>query len=115
MKTFEIGTLGVDQGEVVLFSDFETDGDMWAGDGPREKRVPVVFSETFDSEPAVRVSISMYDGSNNANTRFDIQAEGVSPQGFDIVFRTWGDSKVARARASWQAIGALSTEEVWDI
>jgi len=115
MKTFEIGTVGLDQGDVNLFSDFEDGGPMWSGDGPRETRVPVAFSESFNADPVVTVSVSMFDASNGANIRFEIQAEGVSPTGFDIVFRTWGDSKFARARASWNAIGALSTEEVWDI
>lgn len=115
MKTFQIGTLGVDQGEVVLFSDFDTDGKMWTGEGPRQIRMPVAFSDAFGGDPVVQVSVSMFDASSGANIRFDIQAEGITPQGFDIVFRTWGDSKVARVRAQWQAIGTLTTEEVWDI
>lgn len=115
MKTFEIGMVGVDQGEVTLFSDFENDGTMWSGEGARDARVAVAFSQPFGEIPVVTVAMSMFDASSGSNIRFDIQAEGVTPQGFDIVFRTWGDSKVARARASWQAIGPVTTEEVWDI
>lgn len=105
----------MEQGDVPLFSDFEDSGEMWAGDGPRQSRIPVAFSEDFNDLPAVMVNVSMFDASNDSNMRYDIQAEGISPKGFDIVFRTWGDTKVARVRASWQAIGALRTEEVWDI
>ena len=36
------------------------------------------------------------------------KAEGISPEGFEIVFRTWGDTKVARVRVAWQAIGAAT-------
>jgi len=115
MKTIEIGAIGIDNGEVALFSDFENDGQMWTGDGPREVRVPVQFSDNFASEPSVSVTVSMFDASSGANIRFDIQADAVTPVGFDIVFKTWGDSKFARARAKWQAIGAMSAEEVWDI
>lgn len=115
MQTFDVGQLGIDQGETVLFSDFEDGGEMWTGDGPRQTRLPVAFSEAFSAAPIVNVSITMFDASSGSNIRFDIQAEGVTPQGFDIVFRTWGDSKVARVRAKWQAIGSISAEEVWDI
>lgn len=115
MQTFDVGQLGIDQGEAVLFSDFEDGGEMWTGDGPRQVRLPVAFSEAFSAVPIVNVSITMFDASSGSNTRFDIQAEGVTPQGFDVVFRTWGDSKVARVRAKWQAIGSISAEEVWDI
>ena len=115
MKRFEVGMMAVDHGDVVLFTDFENDGEMWTGDGPRECRVPVAFQDSFSDDPIVTVSISMFDASSGSNTRFDIQAEAVTPAGFDIVFRTWGDSKVARARARWQAIGSVETEEVWDI
>lgn len=115
MKKFEIGTLGIDSGEEVLFSHFQDNGAMWVGDGQREVRIAVVFSERFNAEPVVNVAVSMFDASKGANIRFEIRPEKVTPKGFDIVFRTWGDSKFARARASWQAIGTLSTEEVWDI
>jgi hypothetical protein len=32
-----------------------------------------------------------------------------------IVFRTWGDTRVARVRADWLAIGALPHEDDWEI
>ena len=115
MKTFEVGTVGIDSGEVVLFNDFKNDGPMWVGEGDREARILVSFANSFSTEPVVTVAVSLFDASNAANIRFEIQAENVTPKGFDIVFRTWSDSKFARARATWQAIGALSTEEVWDI
>ncbi|SEV92967.1 H-type lectin domain-containing protein [Cognatiyoonia koreensis] len=107
--------VGIDQGDVVLFSDFEHDGDMWTGEGPRKISVPVTFSESYDSPPSVTVSISMFDMSNEAFSRADVQAEKVTKSGFAITFRTWGDTKIARVRVAWQSIGALSSEDAWDI
>ncbi len=107
--------VGVDQGDVVLFSDFEHDGEMWTGDGPRLIRKHVDFADAYDLAPVVTVSLSMWDMSNGANMRADVKAEKVDRTGFDIVFRTWGDTKVARVRVAWQAIGPVSDEEAWDI
>jgi len=53
MKRFRNHMLGVEQGDLLLFSDFEDDGPMWSGSGDREHRTSVTFSETFRSEPAV--------------------------------------------------------------
>ena len=115
MKRFKSSCIGIDQGEVVLFSDFEHDGVMWTGEGPRQTRAYVQFSDTFLDIPAVRVGLTMWDMSNAANARADITAEDVTQKGFAILFRTWGDTKVARVRVNWQAIGPLQDDEVWDL
>lgn len=107
--------MGVDQGEIVLFSDFEHDGEMWTGEGPRVIHAKVVFTTPFASIPAVKVGLTMWDMSNAANMRADIAAESVTPTGFSVAFRTWGDSKVARVRAGWMAIGELPDDELWEI
>ena len=115
MRKISSHRLGIDHGDVVLFSAFEDDGEMWTGDGPRLHREPVVFSESFAVAPVVTVGVSMFDMSNETNMRMDVKAEGVSPEGFDIDFRTWGDTKVARVRVAWQALGAVSDDEAWDL
>ncbi len=107
--------LGIDRGSTVLFSDFEHGGQMWAGEGAREARSDVAFSEPFVTAPMVHVGMSMWDSVGSANQRMDIAAENVTPRGFEIVFRTWGDSKVARVRADWLAMGEVSHEEDWDV
>lgn len=88
---------------------------MWTGHGPRELRREVTFSEPFLSEPAVQVSLSMWDMDQKTNQRADISAESVTLEGFTIVFRTWGDTRVARVRADWQAIGEIRGEDDWHI
>ena len=115
MRKMENSVIGIDQGDVVLFSDFEHDGEMWTGDGSRNTRMTVAFSEKYIDRPVVYVSVSMLDASNETNIRFDVQAEDITNAGFVIVFRTWGDTKVARCRVAWQSMGAVRADDVWDL
>jgi hypothetical protein len=47
--------------------------------------------------------------------RADVTAEAVTEKGFDMVFRTWGDTKVARVRIAWTALGELEDADAWDV
>jgi hypothetical protein len=49
------------------------------------------------------------------NARADIRAENVTETGFDLVLRTWSDTRVARVSSSWLAIGGVADPEQWDI
>jgi hypothetical protein len=115
MKRLRNSLVGVDQGSTVIFSDFANNGPMWSGEGPREASVEVTFTERFRSIPAVHVSMSMWDTSGSINQRADLRAEDVSETGFFLVFRTWGDSKIARVRGDWMAIGELSHDDDWKL
>ncbi|MBS8226733.1 H-type lectin domain-containing protein [Vannielia litorea] len=115
MKRLRNHLVGVDEGSVVLFSDFEDGGEMWTGTGPRQSRRAISFSETFRSPPTVMVTLAMWDMDQKTNQRADISATGITEAGFEIVFRTWGDTRVARVRASWMAIGELRHEDDWEI
>ena len=115
MRRFRNRITGVDQGSLMLFSDFETGGDMWTGEGARELRQTVEFSERYMSAPVVNVSISLWDIDQKSNQRTDITAENIRSDQFEIVFRTWGDTRVARIRADWLAIGDLADDEIWDV
>ena len=106
--------MGIDQGSKVLFSDFVTDGAMWTGEGDREIRMKIKFSEAFVDSPAVMVGMSMWDIDQATNSRIDISAENVTKKDFDIVFRTWGDTKVARIRADWTAFGEVPDDDDWE-
>lgn len=88
---------------------------MWTGHGPRQMRHVVEFEEPFSKVPLVEVSVSMLDIDQSANYRFDISAEDVTEEGFSIVFRTWGDTKIARVRADWIAFGTVRYEDDWDL
>ena len=115
MKRISSHPVGIAQGSRLMFSDFANDGPMWTGSGPRESRHIITFSEPFAAPPAVMVGISMWDMDAQTNLRADIMAERVTEKGFDLVFRTWSDTRVARIRADWTAIGPLPDEDAWDI
>lgn len=115
MKKYSSTRIGVAQGSLVLFSDYQDGGVMWTGEGPRELRRVVVFEEPFREPPAVHVSLSMWDIDQKHNPRMDISADMVTAEGFVIVFRTWGDTRVARVRADWLAIGGCAHEDDWDV
>ncbi len=115
MRKFRSHLLGVAQGSELLFSDFEHDGEMWTGSGPREFRLAVKFPESYARPPVVHVSISMWDMDAGFNQRADISAENIGRDGFDIVFRTWQDSRVARIRADWTALGEVDDDEAWEL
>ncbi len=115
MKRLRNHTVGVDSGDVVLFSDYEDGGEMWTGRGQRERRRHIKFSEPFKSAPTVQMSLSLWDVDAATVMRADMTAESVTKNGFDMVFRTWGDTRVARVRIAWTAIGELSEADDWDV
>lgn len=115
MKQIKTDCVGIDQGSVVLFSDYQEGGDMWTGKGAREVRKYVRFSSNYVAPPAVSVGITMWDMDQKTNQRADISADDISERGFFLVFRTWSDTRVARIRADWMSIGALRDESQWDV
>ena len=58
MKRLRSRLMGIDQGDTVLFSDFENDGEMWTGRGQRERRRRIKFSEPLDMPPNIQTSVS---------------------------------------------------------
>lgn len=115
MKRLRSHLIGIDQGEVTLFSDFEDGGEMWTGTGPRERRRPVWFSQKFRGVPAVQVTVSLWDVDTDSAVRAELTAENVTDARFEVVFRTWLDTRVARVRVAWTAIGELADDDDWDI
>jgi hypothetical protein len=115
MKRFSTGSIGIQQGSRVLFSDYADGGAMWTGKGDRESRHVITFKEPFVEPPAVMVGIAMWDIDHQRNARADIAAEKITAKGFHLVFRTWDDTRVARVRAEWTAIGAVKDDDDWDV
>lgn len=115
MRRIRSHLLGVEQGEVVLFSDFDSNGPMWTGDGARQVRQVVTFAEAFLDVPSVRVWLTMWDIAHTATSRTDIAAWDVQRESFSIVFRTWGDTRVARVRAGWLALGPVRDDDDWEV
>ncbi|MHA6344713.1 H-type lectin domain-containing protein [Roseivivax sp. CAU 1761] len=115
MKTLRSHLIGIDQGDVEVFSEFAEGGAMWTGAGPRERRRAVRFARAFRAPPAVHVSLSLWDMDREANIRAEVVAEAIATDGCDLVFRTWSDSRVARARLAWLAIGELPSDDDWQL
>lgn len=115
MKRLHSHTVGVENGDTLLFSDYEDGGEMWTGRGQRERRKHLRFSEPFSEPPTVQLSPSLWDLDATTVLRAEFEAEAVTKRGFDMVFRTWGDTRVARMRISWMAIGMLVEEDDWDV
>ncbi|SEN35932.1 H-type lectin domain-containing protein [Pseudorhodobacter antarcticus] len=115
MKRFSAQTIGIQQGSRVMFSDFADGGVMWTGQGPRESRHIVKFPEAYVAAPVVTVSLSMWDMDQKTNSRADLSAEAITAEGFHLVFKTWGDTQVARVRADWTAIGRAKDEDDWEL
>lgn len=116
MKKLRSSYIGIDQGTVTLFSDFEENGKMWIGKGPREVRHTISFSEAYLSAPSVMVNYSLLDLDSDTNPRLELQADNVTETGCDVVFRTWSDTKVARIRINYTAIGEVrDPDEEWDV
>lgn len=115
MQEISSRLIGIDQGDELLFSDFEDDGEMWTGAGQRERRRKLKFSRAYQAPPAVFVALSMWDMDSGPNARAEVTAEEIDRKGCVIVFRTWGDSRVARARVRWMAIGPLPSDDDWDL
>jgi hypothetical protein len=109
------GPLGIVQGTVLLFADFADGGPMWTGAGPRAVRREIRFEAPFAAPPAVIAGVSLWDLDRETNMRADLAAEAVTAAGFVLVFRTWGDTRVARIRADWTAIGPLPEDDLWEV
>lgn len=89
-----------------IFNHVDGNEPMWAGEGDRSVKLQVAFAAPFQRPPHVTIGISGIDASRAQNLRFNITAEDVTREGFVLSFVTWDDTKIARASASWSAIGA---------
>jgi hypothetical protein len=88
-----------------LFNHVDDNGPMWADSGDREVRFKLQFATSFQRPPHITLGISGMDSSCTQNLRFSLSTDLVTPEGFVIVFKTWGDTKIARASVNWSAIG----------
>ncbi len=115
MRKLDTKLIGIDQGEAILFSEYESGGTMWTGEGERTRRHPVRFAERYREPPVVHCALSMWDIDSGTNARVEVSAESITETGYDIVFRTWADTHIARARVRWMAIGEVFHEDDWDL
>lgn len=100
---------------MALFSHFDSDGEMWAGKGERSIRHRVQFNIEFMKSPIVQIAITFMDADSNQHLRYMLIADNVSKNNFDIVFKTWSDSRFARVWVNWTAIGEKRDPQMWDV
>lgn len=105
----------VGKGEV--FNHVNTNDYMWSGEDDRVVRQTIHFDVPFSSLPMVSVGVTAIDASRAQNQRYHLRTENIIAFGFDLVFVTWDDTKIARASASWTATGSqkLKMRSVEDI
>lgn len=115
MKVISSTHVGIDQGQVNLFSHFENNGPMWSEEGPRESLKQVVFSKEYLQPPAVHCSVSMWDADTTRNIRVDVTARDITTTGCTISLKSWGDTRLARARVAWISIGEVRSDDDWII
>ncbi|KMK66578.1 H-type lectin domain-containing protein [Puniceibacterium sp. IMCC21224] len=115
MKKLRATTIGVDQGKVELFSEFAEGGEMWVGSGTRERRQYIPFSTSYRTPPTVHLSFALWDVDRSANLRADLMTENLGTDGFDMVFRTWADTRIARVHVAWMSIGEVASDDDWDL
>lgn len=115
MRRLSNHLIGIQQGSHIMFSDFEDGGQMWTGTGPRESRARLDFDEPFKTPPAILTALAMFDMDEGSNQRADLSHGNVTITGFDLIFRTWGDTRIARIRADWTAIGEIAATDEWDV
>ena len=102
-----VGKLQILSSAGEVFNHVDNGGPMWVGEGDREVRLPIIFLTPFSTLPQVIVALTGLDSAQDFNLRLNILAEDVTVTGFTLVARTWSDTHIARASASWQASGAL--------
>lgn len=88
-----------------LFNHVATNGPMWYEEGDREVRFKIIFTDSFQKIPHITLGVTGMDSSKAQNLRFSLMAESVTLEGFDIVMKTWSDTKIARASVNWSALG----------
>jgi hypothetical protein len=65
----------------------------------------VVFERPFATTPILHLGIVGLDISNEDYSRLTVRAEGLGPEGFNLVAETWFDSQIFRVDVSWLALG----------
>jgi H-type lectin domain len=74
------------------------------GNQDREASVYISFKPPFTARPKVVVSLQKIDVEDEKKIpRIAVDARRIEPDGFHLCFRTWRDSLVHNAAASWVA------------
>ena len=89
-----------------LFNHVDDGLPMWSGDGDRSLVVDIMFK----ASPVITIGLIGMDCDNSQNFRFGLKATNIKTTDFTIKFTTWGNTHIARAGVSWQAIGEIAND-----
>ena len=88
---------------------------MWQPPEGTYDTIVDLIRDTYCDSDRIGILISTLEDAEGAATVALRQSEKLSEAGFDAVFRTWLDTRVARVRISWIAVGTVSSEDDWDV
>ena len=94
----------MESGRVSMHSD-ESEWRLHEGEGDRSADKIVHFKTSFQGLPQVIVALTKIDIERNRNARLAVEVTDVQAGSFQIEFKTWLDSWVWGAEASWIAFG----------
>jgi hypothetical protein len=102
----EVTQFKVQGGELV--SDTGTNSNartLLEGTGERKFSTHVNFPEPYQEPPVVVLSLSGLDVLNNANNRVTVKPINITQKGFDVEYKTWGDTKIQSVFLNWTSFG----------
>ena len=65
----------------------------------------VQFDTPFSNIPIVHVGLSGFDIDNRDSARISVHTATVTSNAFDLVIKTWHNTRVYKAEISWIALG----------
>ena len=86
---------------------------MWSGTGDRQVVHTVEFDASFNRPPIVQLAVTLLDAASDKHLRYALTSENITEHSFDIVFKTWLDSRFARVWIDWTAMGSRSDPDMW--
>ena len=100
-------SLQILSGDEEIFDHVSEPGPMWDEDGNRNIKVRVEFSNRFASAPVVNAGFSLLDVSKDNNLRVWLRLLNIDASGFDALVLSWDDTRLAKVRVAWIAIGEV--------
>jgi hypothetical protein len=80
---------------------------MNTGKGERTYEERIYFEEKYEKIPHVMTSISGLDEDNKDSSaiRIELKEEKIDTAGFNLIIRTWDDSRLFNIKVTWTAFG----------
>jgi len=76
-------------------------------DLPRTFSYRVQFDTPFSNIPVVQVGLSGFDIDNRDSARISVLTDAITAETFNIVIKTWRNTRIYSAEISWIALGQV--------